>query len=334
MKYYLIAGERSGDLHGSNLIKQLKFKDSRAEFCGFGGDEMESAGMKISQHYSSMAFMGFLEVIKNLGTVKRLLNKCKRDILSYQPDVVILIDYGGFNMKISKFCKRNSVCNFYYISPKVWAWNTKRALKLKRTVDQMFVILPFEVEFFKKFDWQVDYVGNPVLDAVKSHSADVKENTDYVALLPGSRPQELENSLPILKKVVKALKHVNFSLAAVDNVEESLYEDIKSLANVTLIKGHTYDLLASAKAAVVTSGTATLETALWKIPQVVTYATSSISYVIAKSLIKVDYISLVNLITNKPVVKELIQNEFTAKNVILELDSLLNDANYRNDMKI
>ncbi|MEM7109627.1 MAG: lipid-A-disaccharide synthase [Bacteroidota bacterium] len=332
MKYYLIAGERSGDLHGSNLISKLKDKDKDAQFRGYGGGEMGSAGMTVVQHYDQMAFMGFLEVLSNLTTIKRLLKQCKNDILDYRPDVVILIDYGGFNMKIARFCKRNRVRTFYYISPKVWAWNTRRARKLKATVDRMFVILPFEVEFYQKFNWRVDYVGNPVLDAVKGYDTNQVEDGEYVSLLPGSRPQELSHSLPILKKVVERLENVQFLLATVDSVDVKLYSVVQGLANLRLIKGNTYDILANARAAVVTSGTATLETALLKVPQVVTYATSTISYWIAKSLIKVDYISLVNLIVGKPVVKELIQNQFTADNVIAELKELMSNCDYRQDI--
>ncbi|MEM6524781.1 MAG: lipid-A-disaccharide synthase [Bacteroidota bacterium] len=332
MKYYLIAGERSGDLHGGNLIKHLKRKDNNSQFRGFGGNGMQSSGMELVQHYEQMAFMGFLEVIKNLKAIKHLLAKCKSDIVSYQPDVVILIDYGGFNMKIAGFCKKTGIRTFYYISPKVWAWNTKRALRLKATVDRMFVILPFEVGFFRRFNWEVDYVGNPVLDAIKAHKPKPLKEDGYVALLPGSRPQELSNSLPIFRKVVEGLPKIQFLLAAVDSVDATMYSDILNLHNLKLIKGNTYDILANAQAAVVTSGTATLETALLKVPQVVTYATSSISYLIAKSLIKVDYISLVNLIVGRPVVKELIQGQFTANNVIEELKELINNSTYRRDI--
>ena len=332
MKYYLIAGERSGDLHGGNLIKQIKRRDTKSSFIGFGGNEMSANGMVLSEHYSKMAFMGFLEVMKNLGTIRGLIQKCKQDILNQKPDVVVLIDYGGFNMKIARFCKKNGFRTFYYISPKVWAWNTKRALKLKATVDRMFVILPFEMDFFRKYGWKVDYVGNPVLDAVKSYAVNPMETGEFVALLPGSRPQELKHGLPILTELALKVPEVTFRVAAVDNVDATVYDVIRSASNVVLDFGHTYDLLAHARAAVVTSGTATLEAALWKVPQVVIYETSQISYLIARNLIKVDYISLVNLIVGKPVVKELIQKEFNVQNIASELDLLLNNDEYRNDM--
>ncbi len=334
MKYYLIAGERSGDLHGGNLIKALKDFDKEASFRGFGGDEMQGQGMSLAVHYRQLAFMGFLEVIKNLRTISGYLKQCKQDILEFKPDVVILIDYGGFNMKIAKFCHEKGIRVFYYISPKVWAWNTKRAYKLKKFVDRMFVILPFEKDFFKKFDWEVDYVGNPVLDAVKGHATKklAANGEKVVALLPGSRKQELQKSLPIFKQVIEHNRHYTFVLAAVDSVDQDVYREIASLDNVQLVFDRTYDFLAEANAAIVTSGTATLETALWKVPQVVTYRTSGISYSIAKSLIKVDFISLVNLIAGKEVVKELIQAEFNPARLLSELKLLLEDDQYRKTM--
>ncbi|TRX62199.1 lipid-A-disaccharide synthase [Fulvivirga sp. M361] len=331
MRYYLIAGERSGDLHGGNLVRSLKKKDPEAEFRGFGGDAMESEGMHLSVHYRDLAFMGFWEVFKNLGTISGYLKRCRADIVQFQPDVVILIDYAGFNLKIAGFCKKQNIRVFYYISPKVWAWNTKRALKLKRLVDRMFVILPFEKEFYKNYGWEVDYVGNPVLDALKNH---VSQRADFdeqktVALLPGSRKQELEYAVPLFVGLADRFPGYEFVVAAVDNIEKSLYASLDEKQNVTLLYGETYDLLARAKAAVVTSGTAALETALWKTPQVVTYRTSKVTYWIAKSLIKVDYISLVNLIAGKMVVKELIQEDFNLEKLSEELMLLMDDEGYR-----
>lgn len=330
MKYFLVAGERSGDLHGGNLISQIKLIDPKAEFEGFGGDYMAKAGMRLYLHYREMAFMGFLEVIQNIFTIKRFLKNCKELIKSHQPDAVVLIDYGGFNMKIAKYCHSIGTPVHFYISPKVWAWNQKRAKKLKKYVDFMYVILPFEKEFFKNYKWDVDYVGNPVLDAVKNHQISKPEQLqdEYVALLPGSRKQELNNMIPLFKELCKVFPQLNFIVASVDNLDRSLYQSIDDAGNVQLFEGSSYDLLANSRAAIVTSGTATLETALWKIPQVVVYKTSSISYTIAKRLIKVPFISLVNLIAGREVVKELIQQELNVKSLSDELKRLL-DTTYR-----
>jgi len=333
MKYFIIAGERSGDLHGGNLVKELSKVDRDAEFVGFGGDNMKAAGVKILLHYKEMAFMGFIEVIQNIFKIKGFIKQCKRQIDEYRPDAVILIDYGGFNMKIAKYASDKNIPVHYYISPKVWAWNQKRALKLKRYVDHMYVILPFEKDFFLKFNWEVDYVGNPVMDAVKQHKvSDHGLGNDYIALLPGSRKQELKNMLPVMERLVMKKPHEKFVVATVNNLDSVLYKNIGAHENVTLYAGSSYDLLADAKAAVVTSGTATLETALWNVPQLVIYKTSAVSYNIAKRLIKVPYISLVNLIADKEVVKELIQGEMTLANQVSELNKLTMDSEHRKKM--
>src|SRR5690348_11700088 len=245
MKIYLIAGERSGDLHGGNLLKALKKRNPSIHFRGFGGDYMKEAGMEVVVHYNELAFMGFAEVLANLRTISKKLTQCQEDILRYKPDVIILIDYAGFNMRIAKFAKKNGLKVFWYISPKVWAWNQNRALKLKANVDRMFVILPFEKSFFKKFEWDVDYVGNPVLDAVKSHISDkefLKKNnfapdTPVVALLPGSRRQELQRMIPLMASVAAKMPLVQFGLATVNNLEGSLYEPMRKLTNVRFIDG-------------------------------------------------------------------------------------------------
>ena len=340
MQYYIIAGERSGDLHGSNLVKAIKKNDPAARFRGFGGDYMREAGVELTAHYGELAFMGFIEVVKNWNTISRYTKKCKGDILKFKPDVIILIDYAGFNMQIASFGKKNNVKVFYYISPKVWAWYQKRALKLKATVDRMFVILPFEKQFFKKFDWEVDYVGNPVLDAVKTHQADPqfhkKNNLDasrpIVALLPGSRKQELQRMVPVMAEVAKASPQFQFAVATVSNLSAELYQPLTVLPNVTQINEDTYNLLLNARAAIVTSGTATLETALFKVPQTVIYKASSSTYLVVKWFIKVPYISLVNLIANKEVVKELIQEKATKDEVGAELHRLVSDGSYRTNM--
>jgi lipid-A-disaccharide synthase len=333
MRYYLIAGERSGDLHGGNLVKSLKQYDNNAEFSGFGGDRMSEEGVSLTLHYKHLAFMGFFEVLKNLFKISGYLKLCKRDILKFKPDVVVLIDYGGFNLKMASFLKKNNIKTYYYITPKVWAWNQGRAWKIKRLIDRMFVILPFEKDFYKNYDWEVDYVGNPVLDAIKSHEQkDLplgNENKEVIAVLPGSRKQEVINVINLLPAVIKGNPDLYFVIATVDNLDDSLYDPVIGFSNVELIQGRTYDLLLKAKAAIVTSGTATLETALLKVPQVVIYKTSSISYHIGKRLIKVGYISLVNLIADKPVVKELIQNDLNEANLKKELNELVSNDQHR-----
>lgn len=340
MKYYLISGERSGDLHAGNLIKSLKNRDQKVQIRAWGGEYVEKAGAELVVNYAELAIMGFLEVVKSIFKIKKYLNFCKEDIVNYKPDVVILVDYGGFNMRIAKFCKEKGIKVFYYIAPKVWAWNQSRALKLKATVDRMFCILPFEKEFFKKYDWEVDYVGNPVMDAVKAHKVDfeflknnqIPPNKPLIALLPGSRKQELKNMLPIMQEVVKKFPEYHFAVAAIQNFDQSVYELVARESNVTLISEDTYNLLAHSKAAVVTSGTATLETALWKVPQVVAYKTGTVNYRLAKNFIKVDYISLVNLIANKEVVKELIQDEMTADQIVDELHPIVENGPQRDNM--
>ena len=340
MKFYLIAGERSGDLHGGNLIRQLKHQAPDSHFRGFGGDYMRDAGMEEVVHYRELAFMGFAEVIANLSTISKKIKQCKADILQYRPDVIVLIDYAGFNMRIARFAKQNNIKVFWYISPKVWAWNQNRAWKLKANVDKMFVILPFEKQFFKKFDWSVDYVGNPVLDAVKAHV----KNNDFisqnnlnpqkpvVALLPGSRKQELKTIIPLMAEVAAQFPNIQFVVAAVTNLDQSMYAALKKHANIKFVTDAAYDLLSNADAAIVTSGTATLETSLFRVPQIVVYKTSAITYWIGRMIIKVPYISLVNLIADKEVVKELIQEDASAEKVSHELSQILENQNYRNKM--
>ena len=340
MKFYLIAGERSGDLHGSNLIKQLKKREPAAQFRGFGGDYMHDAGMEEVVHYRELAFMGFAEVVANLRTISKKIEQCKKDILSYKPDVIILVDYAGFNMRIAKFAKKHHIKVFWYISPKVWAWNQSRALKLKANVDRMFAILPFEKEFFRRFDWNIDYVGNPVLDAIKSHQASPgfrhNLNSDpyskIVALLPGSRRQELKKIIPLMAEVATKLTEFQFVVATVSNLSRDLYKGLQHLPNVRFVNDASYDLLSVAHAAVVTSGTATLETALFRVPQVVVYKTSGLTYTIGKLVIKVPFISLVNLIANREVVKEMIQENATVEPVVAELTKIVKDDRYRTKM--
>ncbi|HMP99354.1 MAG TPA: lipid-A-disaccharide synthase [Cyclobacteriaceae bacterium] len=339
MKYYLIAGERSGDLHGGNLIRALNRHDPEAKFRCFGGDDMQQAGADLVLHYNQLAMMGLWEVMKNIWRLSKLMKHCRQDILQYKPDVVILIDFGGFNLRIAKFLKQQGIKVFYYISPKVWAWNQGRARKIKKLVDRMFVILPFEKEFYLKYNWQVDYVGNPVLDAVKqflpaqNFRTQVNGNSKKViAVLPGSRAQELIRILPELKKVAQMQKRYHFVVAAVKTLPQELYAGVKSLENVQLVFEQTYDLLCTADAAIVTSGTATLETALFKVPQVVVYKTSTFNYAIGSRLVKVDYISLPNLVANKAVVKELLQDDCTATQIADEVKRLVENSSYREEM--
>ncbi len=336
MKYYIVAGERSGDLHASNLIKQLRMRDPEAQIRGWGGDMMQEAGMELVQHYDQMAFMGFLEVAANLGKVLGFIKKCKADILNWQPDVVILVDYAGFNMRIARFAKARGLKVFYYISPKIWAWNQGRAKGIKKYVDRMFVIMPFEEDFYARFDYKVDYVGNPVNDSVTDHvpSTDFRtrnklyNNKPIIAILPGSRKQEIENMLHIMLHVLPSFRDYQFVVAGVSNFSTAYYEQYNKDPNIKIVYDQTYDLLAHATAALVTSGTATLETALFGVPQVVCYKTSAVSFAIAKMVIKVPYISLVNLIADKLVVAELIQDNFTPRQIILELKKILFDKHF------
>ncbi|TXK23538.1 lipid-A-disaccharide synthase [Pontibacter qinzhouensis] len=341
MKYYIIAGERSGDLHASNLIKQLRKQDPQAEMRGWGGDLMEEAGMELVKHYREMAFMGFLEVLQNVFTIRGFLKECKADIKLYRPDVVILVDYAGFNLRIARFAKAKGLKVFYYISPKIWAWNQGRAHTIKKLVDRMFVIMPFEEEFYSRFDYKVDYVGNPVSDSVTAHVPNpefrlknrIANNKPIIAILPGSRKQEIENMLHVMLSVLPSFRDFQFVVAAVSNLERGFYEQFNRDSNIKIVYDQSYDVLAYSQAALVTSGTATLETALFDVPQVVCYRTSGISYAIAKRLIKVPYISLVNLIADKPVVTELIQDDFTSKRIVAELKSLLFDKFFMNKQK-
>lgn len=329
MKYYLICGERSGDLHSSNLIKALKLLDQEAVFRGMGGDLSAEAGMELSVHYEGVSIMGFVEVVFGFRKVLKYLNLIKKDISQFQPDVLILVDFGGFNMKIAAFGKSKGIKVHYYIPPKVWAWNQKRALNIKKYTDQVYSILPFEPEFFKKYGIDAHYVGNPLLDEISKfkvhpffHQKNELNYQPIIALLPGSRQQELDNMLSVMISVVKKFPNAQFVIAGVGNLKPEAYSPAIK-AGIRIVFDQTYDLLHHATAAIVTSGTATLETALFRVPQVVVYKTSFLSYIIAKKLIKVPYISLVNLIANEEVVKELIQDDFNSESVALELNSLI-----------
>ncbi|MET4082246.1 lipid-A-disaccharide synthase [Pedobacter sp. UYP30] len=330
MKYFLIAGEASGDLHGANLMKALKAEDSHAEFNYFGGDKMQAQGGQLEKHYREMAFMGFTEVVLNLSTIARNLKFCKAAITAWQPDVVVLIDFPGFNLKIASFAKTKGFKVCYYISPKVWAWNQKRVLKIKQTVDKMFCILPFEVDFYKKWGMEVSYVGNPLLDEIAAFKANGKFRAEnqigqekIVALLPGSRKQEIERLLPAMLTVVQDYPDYIFAVAAAPTFSSDYYEQIIGNKRVKIVFNDTYNLLNVAHAALVASGTATLETALFNVPQVVVYKGGTISILIARMLVNIKFISLVNLIMDKRVVTELIQEDCSAIEIKKELGMIV-----------
>lgn len=339
MKYYLVAGEASGDLHGANLMKALKAHDAQAEFRYYGGDLMQAQGGTLVKHYADMAFMGFVEVVANLRTILKNMRVCKADVAAWQPDVLVLIDFPGFNLKIAEFAKQQGLLVCYYISPKVWAWNQKRVLKIKRIVDHLFCILPFEVEFYKSWDYKVDYVGNPLLDAKAAFKPDAdfkaKHNLvgkQIVALLPGSRRQEISRLLPDMLQIVSRFPEYQFVVAGAPSFQLAYYKEFLGESNVPVVFNATYDLLNTADAAVVASGTATLETALFHVPQVVVYKGSPVSISIARLVVKIKFISLVNLIMDKLVVKELIQEDCNPQQIGDEMDLILNNAEYRNTM--
>lgn len=334
MKYFFIAGERSGDLHASNLIKELKRRDYEAVMEGFGGDMMESQGMRLLKHYSDYSFMGLWEVIKNLGTIGKRLRECKAAIIESNPDVLVLVDFPGFNLRMAAFAKELDIKTCYYISPKIWAWKKGRIKKIRKVVDKMLVIIPFEVEFYKSLDYEVEYVGNPLMDTVRTF--DYKElptsGKQTVAVLPGSRKQEVEAAIPVVQEMATKKPNYDFLVAGVDNLPAEMYSSLDILENVKVINDRTYDILKVANAAVVTSGTATLEACLLSAPQVVVYKTSWLTYSIGKRLVKIDFISLVNLIAGREVVKEMIQHDFNATTVLEEVDRILNDADYCGNM--
>lgn len=336
MKYYIIAGEASGDLHASNLVAEIKKKDKKAEFRGCGGDLMKAQGVDLLKHYRTMAYMGFVEVAVNLRKVLGNIAQCKKDILEYQPDAVILVDYPGFNFRIADFAHDKGFKVLYYISPQLWAWKRRRVKKVKRSVDKMLVILPFEEEFYKQYGVDVTYVGNPLLDELAKFGTanrsiflrrnSLGEKREIIALLPGSRYQEVKRVLPVMLKAASHFPDYQFVVAGVSSLDKSLYKKILGNSDVFLIENQTYELLQNSSAAVVTSGTATLETALLTVPEVVCYKATGFSYFLAKWMIKVKFISLVNLVMDKEVVKELIQGEMTEENIVKELELLLHNS--------
>lgn len=338
MKYYIIAGEASGDLHGSNLMKALYVEDPQADIRFWGGDLMQNVGGTLVKHYRDLAFMGFIEVLFNLKTILNNIKICKNDITEFRPDVIIYIDYPGFNMRIAKWAKESGYKNHYYISPQIWAWKENRIKAIKHDIDKMYVILPFEKEFYEvKHQFPVAFVGHPLIDAIHNQS-----NTDtntfrienqlsekpIIAILPGSRKQEISKMLSVMLSVVNDFKEYQFVIAGAPSQELDFYQQFISGENIKFVSNKTYALLRNATAALVTSGTATLETALFKVPEVVCYKGSWASYQIAKRIITLKYISLVNLIMDREVVTELIQDECSTKRIKEELTKIL-DPNYR-----
>ncbi len=342
MKYYLVAGEASGDLHGSNLMKVIGAADEDPGFRFFGGDKMRDQGGELVKHYRDMAYMGLFEVLLNIRTIRKNFQLCKKDILSWHPDVIILIDFAGFNLRIAKFAKQHGFKVFYYISPKVWVWNKSRVKVIRKTIDRMFVILPFEVDFYKQFDYQVEYLGNPTLDAVAEY-LDIKDDRDtfitknrlnekpVIALLPGSRTQEIKRCLPEMLGIIPDYPEYQFVIAASQGLDRNLYNRYIEKTDVGIVYSQTYDLLSHSVAAVVTSGTATLETALMNVPEVVCYKTGLFSYLIGKRFVRLQFFSLVNLITGKEVVKEILQYRVKEK-ISAELSRILYDEDYGAEM--
>ena len=349
MKYYLIVGEASGDLHASNLMRALKEGDPQADFRFFGGDLMSEVGGTRVKHYKELAYMGFIPVLLHLRTIFRNMELCKKDIVGWQPDVVILVDYPGFNLKIAEYVKKHTdIPIYYYISPKIWAWKEYRIKNIKRDVDELFSILPFEVDFFKGHQYPIHYVGNPCVDAVdafrKNHtetfgefvSSNSLEDKPVIALLAGSRKQEIKDNLPDMLEAAKPfVGQYQLVLAGAPGIAPAYYQQyIGADVPVRIVFGQTYRLLAQAAVALVTSGTATLETALFRVPQVVCYymAMGKLISFLRRHILKVKYISLVNLVANREVVRELVADGMTVENVRTELDALLNDSAYRNNM--
>lgn len=336
----MIAGEASGDLHGANLMKALLTENSTIDFRFWGGDLMQKTAGKPVKHIQELAFMGFVEVLLNLKTILTNIQFCKQDILKYKPDAIVLIDYPGFNLRIAEWAKSQNIKVYYYISPQVWAWKQNRVHKIKRFVDEMFVILPFEKNFYQKFDFDVEYVGHPLLDAIEQYKETEFSPQTFrekwnlgekpvIALLPGSRKQEVNVKLPIMLKALKGMDQYEFIIAAAPSLDESFYAPLIAGSNIRIIYDATYDILGISEAALVTSGTATLETALLNVPEVVCYKGSPISYVIAKKLIKIKYISLVNLIMDREVVVELIQSECNEKRIREELNLIIEGGTRR-----
>lgn len=342
MKFYLIAGEASGDLHAANLVKAIRHLDNTAEFRGFGGDLMKAAGVNIVKHYKDLSFMGFIEVLGHLPAIFKILNQCKSDILNFKPDALILIDYPGFNLRIAKFASSKNLKVIYYISPQVWAWHQSRVHTIKKYVNRMITILPFERDFYAQHQFDVFYAGHPLLDVITNYVPPAREafllqnslnHKPIIAILPGSRKQEIKLMLPIMLSIVERFPEFQFVIGAASSLPNPFYEQIINHKKVAIVKGQTYDLLTHSYAAIVTSGTASLETALLNVPQVICYKGQPLSYVIARSLVKIEFIGLPNLVAGRQIVKELIQNDFTSARLYEEIDRLVHDERYRDSIR-
>ena len=327
-RYYFIAGEASGDLHAANLIKELSALDADALFQGFGGERMQKEGLDLTKHYREMAFMGFWEVIKNLSAIRKNFKQAKKELLDFETDILVLVDYPGFNMRMASFAKKHNIKVVYYITPQIWAWKESRVHKLKRDTDLLLPILPFEQSFFAKHGVEAHFVGHPLLDALKDlDSRKIESEKPIIALLPGSRKQEIASSLPIMMEVSKSFENYQFIIAGAPSITQDYYRSITKDSYMPVLSNQTHPLLQESRAAIVTSGTATLEAAILNVPQVVCYKTSAVSYLLGKLLVKVKFIALVNLICDKEVVKELIQNNFNTDNLVNELNRILNKKN-------
>lgn len=340
MNYYIIAGEASGDLHASNLMRELKNKDPEAKFRFLGGDLMKTHGGTMVKHFKETAYMGFVDVFLHLRAIMKNIKFVKDDIKHTNPDLVILVDYPGFNLRIAEYVHSIGIQVYYYISPKIWAWKQSRVEKIKKFISKLFIIFPFEKEFYKKHNYKVEYVGNPVLDAIDTSPGNrdefIKkyelEDKKIIALLPGSRKQEIKHNFPLMLRIAESYPNFQFVVAAAASLEKTIFEKYMKAKKVKLIYNDTYTILKHSEAALVTSGTATLETAVLNIPELVCYKGDYLSYQIAKRLVKVDFISLVNLVMEKEVIKEFLQYDMTFENLKNELDKLLFDADYRNTM--
>ena len=341
MKYFIIAGEKSGDLHGSNLIKEIKNKDNDAEFRFFGGNLMQNQDKNLLMHYNDLDIMGVKAVILNIKKIFLNIKFCKEEILKFSPDVLLLIDYPGFNLRIAKFEKKKNFKVFYFISPQIWAWKKSRIKIIKKYIHKLFVILPFEKDFYKKHNYEVEYVGHPLSHLIENYpkknyidfcTENKLSNKKIIALLPGSRASEIKNILPLILSITDNFPDYHFVVAATTSRNKEIYYDyFEEKENVSIVFDQTYELLQNSYAAIVASGTATLETGLFEIPFIVCYRIDNLSYNIIKRIIKIKYISLVNLILNKLVAKELIQGDFNSENLIVELDKIINNNNYRDN---
>jgi len=329
LKIYIVCGEKSGDLYASRLVREIRKKEPKAKFRGFGGRNMRNEGVEITRDINNLSFMGVVSVFRNIKSLVNSINLCKNDILLYKPNHVILVDYGGFNLKIARFAKQRNITVSYYIPPKLWAWNKRRIKVIQKNIDNLFVIFPFEVDFYRKYNVKAIYEGNPLIDIIGSIKRK-NENSKLITLLPGSREQEVKKILPIMLSVINDFPEYDFTIAGVDSVPESIYFSIIKETDINLVFNDTYSLLSKSSIALITSGTASLESALIETPQIVCYKTNWITYLFAKLLVKTKFISLVNILLDKEVVKELIQDKFNHKNLKKAMQDLMTNHQSNN----